>query len=479
MIQLLFLIFALFLTGCNPAPSDTKAPSISEVRSENVTLDSATITWATDEAADGQVEYGTTAGYGASTPPASPKGTAHSERVAGLEPGTLYHYRILSRDAAGNLAASADNTFTTLKPETTPAPAVSAAPPAPSPPSPAAPPAPLPEERVSRIRIPDFTNPSTPAGLTATPASPGQVNLAWRPANDDFGVAGYSIFRNGKQIGVTPSTGYTDKNLTAATSYSYSIAAYDAAGNVSARSEAVSAATPPKADSAPPAPSGTKAAAGSRPNLSEVPPVPKAPADTTAPTAPNGLTAVAVSPSQVNIAWNGSTDNVGVAGYRLYRNGVEVIATRMQIYSDSGLNPDTVYRYLVRADDAAGNLSAQSNEVSIRTPSAFSGIGAGKITPQGATITWSSIEPMTSQVEYGTTAAYGAFSPLDGGLSTTHTVSLSGLNASTPYHYRVIGRDAAGNVAVSADQTLSTAGLPAASAGPGPAGLTTKPSSPK
>lgn len=469
MIPLLFLIFSIFLTGCNSAPSDTKAPLISEVRSETITLHSATITWGTDEAADGQVEYGTTAGYGSSAPPSAPGEKAHRQSIAGLEPGTRYHYRVLSRDAAGNVAVSADNTFMTLSSAVTPPPATVAAPPAPAPV-----PAPLPEERVSKIRIPDFTTPSAPSGLTAAPTSPGQVNLSWRPSTDDFGVAGYQIYRNGRQVGTTTTTGYSDRNLAASTSYRYSVAAYDAAGNVSAQSETVSAATPATADSGPQATAGTKSAAGGRTNPPGSPLIsPKASADTAAPTAPSGLTAVAVSPSQVNIAWNGSTDNVGVAGYRLYRDGVEVGATGIQIYSDSRLDPDTVYRYWVRANDAAGNLSAQSNEASIRTPSAFSGVGAGRITPQGATITWSSAEPMTSQVEYGTTAAYGTFSHPDGGLSTTHAVGLTGLTASTSYHYRVIGRDAAGHAATSADQTLRTADPPAPSASPAPTGATT------
>ncbi|HZR45973.1 MAG TPA: fibronectin type III domain-containing protein, partial [Candidatus Manganitrophaceae bacterium] len=109
-IRSLFLFFVILLTGCNPVPHDATAPSISEIHSEKITLHSATITWGTDEMADGRIEYGTTAAYGSSTPLSAPKGRAHSQSIIGLEPGTLYHYRVLSRDAEGNLAASPDQT---------------------------------------------------------------------------------------------------------------------------------------------------------------------------------------------------------------------------------------------------------------------------------------------------------------------------------------------------------------------------------
>jgi phosphodiesterase/alkaline phosphatase D-like protein len=78
------------------------------------------VTWTTNEAADSQVEYGQTTGYGSSTVVAPALVTAHSVAVTGLQSGTLYHYRVKSRDAAGNLATSPDNTFTTPAPDTTP-----------------------------------------------------------------------------------------------------------------------------------------------------------------------------------------------------------------------------------------------------------------------------------------------------------------------------------------------------------------------
>jgi hypothetical protein len=102
------------------ASGDTTPPVISAVQASNVQPTSATVTWTTNEASDSQVEYGLTTGYGSSTAIAPALVTAHNVAVTGLQGGTLYHYRVKSRDAAGNLATSADNTFTTPAADTTP-----------------------------------------------------------------------------------------------------------------------------------------------------------------------------------------------------------------------------------------------------------------------------------------------------------------------------------------------------------------------
>ncbi len=92
-----------------------------------------------------------------------------------------------------------------------------------------------------------------------------------------------------------------------------------------------------------------------------------APADTTPPSQPAGLTATAVSTSQINLSWNASSDNVGVAGYNIYRNGTKVGSSTTTSYTDSALSASTTYSYTVAAYDAAGNVSAQSTSVSATT----------------------------------------------------------------------------------------------------------------
>jgi Fibronectin type III domain len=94
---------------------------------------------------------------------------------------------------------------------------------------------------------------------------------------------------------------------------------------------------------------------------------PPPPTDTTAPSTPGGLLATALSPSQINLSWNASTDNVGVSGYRVYRGGVQIASVASTSYQNSGLSPSTNYSYTVAAFDAAGNISGQSSPASTAT----------------------------------------------------------------------------------------------------------------
>jgi chitodextrinase len=98
--------------------------------------------------------------------------------------------------------------------------------------------------------------------------------------------------------------------------------------------------------------------------------------DTQPPTAPGGLSATAVSPTQVNLGWSASTDNVGVTSYLVERcagagcmSFAQIGTATRTTYSDTGLISGTTYSYRVRATDAANNQSPYSN-VATATPSA-------------------------------------------------------------------------------------------------------------
>ncbi|RKP57302.1 fibronectin type III domain-containing protein [Cohnella endophytica] len=95
--------------------------------------------------------------------------------------------------------------------------------------------------------------------------------------------------------------------------------------------------------------------------------------DTQAPTAPAGLTATAASSSQINLSWSASTDNVGVTGYDVYRNGSVVGTSTSTAYNDTGLTASTAYSYTVKAKDAAGNVSAASNTATATTQASGGG----------------------------------------------------------------------------------------------------------
>jgi len=146
-------------------------------------------------------------------------------------------------------------------------------------------------------------------------------------------VAGYNIYRNGAPVGTSAITSYSDTGLEASTTYSYTVSAYDAAGNVSGASSPVSATTEPP--------------------------------DTIPPSVPTALVAVAVSSTQINLSWNASTDNVTVMGYKLFRDGAQIATTSQLTFSDNGLTASTTYAYTVAAYAAAGNapLGQTSNSV--------------------------------------------------------------------------------------------------------------------
>ncbi len=105
--------------------------------------------------------------------------------------------------------------------------------------------------------------------------------------------------------------------------------------------------------------------------------------DTQAPTAPAGLTATALTSTQINLSWTASTDNVAVTGYQIERcqgagcsNFTPLITVTTTSYSNTALTAGTAYSYRVRATDAATNLSPYSN-----TASATTSAGGTPVTP--------------------------------------------------------------------------------------------------
>ncbi|MBO0472036.1 fibronectin type III domain-containing protein [Enterococcus sp. DIV0242_7C1] len=91
------------------------------------------------------------------------------------------------------------------------------------------------------------------------------------------------------------------------------------------------------------------------------------PSDTTPPTVPGNLTAGTITETAATLTWTASTDNVKLAGYKIYRDGVLVGTVSGTTYTDTTLKANTTYSYTVKAYDAAGNLSADSNAVSVKT----------------------------------------------------------------------------------------------------------------
>ncbi|GHJ43197.1 hypothetical protein Cs7R123_05390 [Catellatospora sp. TT07R-123] len=195
---------------------------------------------------------------------------------------------------------------------------------------------------------PDTTAPSVPGTPTASGVTSTALPLAWAASTDSggSGLAGYDVYREAGAtdvlVGSPAGAALTITGLTPSTSYTYYVVAKDGAGNRSAASA--------------PATFTTLAAD---------------PVDTTPPSTPGTPAASAVTSSGVTLAWAASTDNVGVTGYRVYREAGATDALLGTVtgttYAVTGLTAQTAYQFYVVAVDAAGNASAASSPVSVTT----------------------------------------------------------------------------------------------------------------
>lgn len=105
--------------------------------------------------------------------------------------------------------------------------------------------------------------------------------------------------------------------------------------------------------------------------------------DTTSPSVPTGLSATASGATRVDLAWLASTDDVGVTGYEVWRDGalLSTVAAPATSQADLTVQPATTYGYQVRARDAAGNFSALSTSVPVTTPAAPTGSSTVVVLP--------------------------------------------------------------------------------------------------
>jgi chitodextrinase len=436
----------------------------------------------------------------------------------------------------------------------------------------------------------DTSAPTAPSNLSTTFVGASEVRLSWSPSTDDVEVANYRIFRDGVQIGTSIMPSYNDLTVQPSRTYSYSVDAVDAAGNVSLRSNTLNVTTPappttltvtaladtslrsdlpttnygsattfgidnspvehlllkfrvagvngrrvesaklrlycsdpggsggvfkrvadtswvessvtwanaPAADAATIGSLGAVTAgnwyevdvtslvtgdgtfslrasstsnegvdyrskegtAGFAPQL--VVTVANSTVDTTPPSTPSNLVATAPNATQVDLVWSASVDNVGVTGYRIFRNGAQIATSTSASYTDRTVQPSTSYSYHVVAYDAAGNASAASNTATLTTPAAGdttppsvpSNLVATAVSSTRVDLTWGASSDSSGIREYRVFR--------DGvQVATKTTTSHSDLTvqAAQTYSYRVSAVDNAGNVSgLSTAATVMTPG---------------------
>ncbi|MEV0714474.1 fibronectin type III domain-containing protein [Asanoa sp. NPDC050611] len=192
--------------------------------------------------------------------------------------------------------------------------------------------------------------------------------------------------------------------------------------------------------------------------------------DCTAPSAPTGLTVSGATNTSVSLSWAAATDNVGVTGYQVFRDGTLVGSPSGTSFTDSGRSPGQTYQYQVRAVDAAGNVSGPSATVSATTtgcagdctvPSAPTLSSTGK-TDTSVSLSWTGATDNVGVTGY---EVYRGATLVGSPTGTSFTDS--GLTASTAYSYTVRARDAAGNRSAPSNAvTVTTDATP-----PAPVGL--------
>jgi RHS repeat-associated protein len=191
---------------------------------------------------------------------------------------------------------------------------------------------------VGSIASPDIVAPTVPAGLATHPRSTSRIDLTWTASTDATGVQLYRVFRGGTQVATVNTPAYIDTGLATNTTYSYTVAALDAAGNASAQTGTVTGRT--------------------------------LAADTTKPSTPASVVASSTAWNVVHVTWAASTDNVGVTRYLIYRGGIplSVVDGTVTTFTDRSTAASTPYSYTVKASDAAGNTTVASTPGSVTTP---------------------------------------------------------------------------------------------------------------
>ena len=271
------------------------------------------------------------------------------------------------------------------------------------------------------------TTPPNPPILTASGTTSTSTVLSWSGAFDNVAVTGYDVYQGATLIGTTSGTTFTVTGLTAATSYTFTVRAKDADGNVSVPSNAVTITT----------------------NA----------ADTTPPTPPT-LSASGTTSTTTNLSWTGATDNIAVTGYNVYKNGLLIGSTTLATtFTVTGLLPSTTYVFTVKAIDAAGNLSVNSNSVSVTTnppdttPPTPPTLSASLTTSTSTNLSWIGATDNVAVTGYD---VYRGATLI--GTVGTSTFGVTGLTPLTTYSFTVRAKDAAGNISSASNVvTITTA----------------------
>ncbi len=376
---------------------DSTAPSVSSLSVRKIATSSALVSWDTDEASTGKVEYGTTSSLGSSgTETDEAISRKHTVIVDSLSSDTLYYYRVVSIDSAGNQTTSSRASFTTIK-----------------------------EAKGSSAATPKISNLSSVSAVTATSAV-----FSWTTDRDSnsyvtYGTKSgtYTDQRGDFEESVTTHS-ITLTGLTSDTSYYYKVKSKDTeTGNVGESSEG-----------------SFKTKENS--TLSDV-----VISDITLNSAILSWTTNVISSSTVKIG----------ASSKNYASTIKEESTDKtltHVARIANLNQGTKYYLRIEGTDS-DSKSFASDEYSFITNAlpVVSGVTVRQAENAKARITWSTNVPTDSTVLYGKTQDSLGDDESKSELLTDHDLTVVGLDPDTKYFFKVRGRDKLGN---SADSSVSS-----------------------
>jgi chitodextrinase len=383
--------------GAGSTTRDTRAPAITDVRVSATTTTTATIKWTTDELADSQIEYGKRTSYGNTTTVATAKVTAHEIKITGLEEETRYHFRVISKDAAGNSAKSPDFEFTT-KP------------------------------------VPDETAP-TISDIESTSITHEKATIEWQTSEPADAEVMYGL---STKYGSTTSSSSLKKdqkitltNLKANTTYHYKVKSKDAAGNAKISSDHTFTTTA--------APDTTD------PQISGV-----SVTSITSSSATIRWTTDELADSEVLYGVSTSYGNTTSSVTKVTSHTIVL----------NSLAADTEYHFKVKSKDAAGNDSTSNDSLFKTLPGADTTAPVVQnstctASTNSITCTWTTGEPSDSVIRYGLSETYTG-GVEDGTMVKTHSLTISDLIPGTLYHLKIYSKDAAGNTGDSGDKQVTT-----------------------
>lgn len=270
---------------------------------------------------------------------------------------------------------------------------------------------------------PDTQAPSVPSRLLSGNITQTGFTLSWTASADSVGVTEYDVYKDGTLYTTVTGTSAIITGLTIGTTYSMTVKAKDAASNISGASNALSVTI----------------------------------LDTEAPSIPIELVSNKIKKNRFTLSWTASTDNIGVTGYDVYKDGI-LITTVTDTFTDiSGLVPATAYSFTVKAKDSEGNISAESYALQVttlndkKTPATPTDLSVKEITQNSLVLTWTVSTDNVGVTGYD---VYQNNTFLENVTSTS--TSITNLKANTEYRFHVKAKDAAGNTSTASNSIKAT-----------------------